>query len=108
MEKVNHFIYNEPMIPVLLSFLTGLLFSGISWGIVYVVLFLIIWEVIYFGYLSANHRPWIMDDRLLIILAAFLGFLTGAFFHENDSYWDDYKKFNDDADYYGKEFGWFE
>ena len=107
MEKVNYFIYNEPMIPILLSFLTGLLFSSISWGIVYVILFLVIWEVIYFGYLDANNRPWIMDDRLLIILAAFLGFIAGRIFHESDDFVDDYKKFNDDADYYGKEFGWF-
>ena len=107
MEKVNYFIYNEPMIPILLSFLTGLLFSGISWGIVCVILFLLIWEVIYFGYLDANNRPWIMDDRLLIILAAFLGFLVGAFFHEKDTHFEDYKKFNDDMDYYGREFGWF-
>ena len=107
MENVACFINNDPMIPIFISFITGLLFSGISWGIVYVVLFLIIWEIIYFGYLNANNRPWIVRDRLLIILAALLGFLTGSFFHENDDHFDSFKKINDDVEYYGKEFGWF-
>lgn len=105
--KINCFAQNDPMAVVLSSFLAGLLFSGVSFGIVYVILFLIFWEFLYFGYLSCNERRWDFDYRILVILAAFLGFLVGAFFHDADDHYESFNKFKDDMEYYGKEFEWY-
>ena len=108
MDEFNDWINNDPMAYVLASFLAGLLFSGTSWGIIYVLLFLVLWEILYFCYSDANNMLWNPDERLLLVLAALLGYLTGAFFHDDDNHYEAYHKFKDDIDYYGKEFDWFE
>lgn len=107
MNQLNDFVENSPYLLVLSSFLSGLLFSGISWGIVYVILFLIFWEICYFGYVSANGRTWDMDYRITVLMAALLGYLVGAFFHDQDDHWDSWNHFKNNCDYYGKDFGWF-
>ena len=101
----NCVIENDP--GIMNALMVGILFSGISFGLVYVIIFLLIWEFLYFGYLHANHRHWIMLDRVLVILSAILGFLLGRFLHEDDNHVEEYHKFFDDVDYYGKDFGWF-
>lgn len=106
MENINYFINNDPFAPVLASFLAGLLFSSVSFGIIYVIIFLIIWEIFYFGYLDVNDKIWSLDDRVTVILAAFLGFLLGRFFHDDDDHQESFDKFCKDANYYGKQCGW--
>lgn len=107
MNELNRFINNDPNAIVLMGFFSGLLFSSISWGIIYVILFLILWEILYFGYLDANGKPWDMDYRVTVVMAALLGYLTGAFFHDADDHYNSLTKFRDDCDHYGKECGWF-
>lgn len=107
MESLNSFINDDPMAIVLMGFMSGLLFSGISWGIIYIILFLILWEILYFGYLNVNDRAWDFSHRLIVILATILGFLIGRFFHNDDDHEKSCQKFKEDMDYYGKEFGWF-
>lgn len=106
MDAINDFIYNDPMSTVLMSFLTGLLFSGVSFGLIYVIIFLIIWEVFYFGYLDVNNRDWLLDERVTVILAALLGFLVGRFFHDDDDHAESIDRFKNDIDYYGRHCNW--
>lgn len=108
MDKITDFAENSPYAIVLMSFLSGILFSGISWGLIYVILFLILWEILYFGYISANGRLWDMDYRITVFMAAVLGYLAGAFFHYNDDHHESWSKFCNDCDYWGREMGWFE
>jgi hypothetical protein len=103
MENINDFIDKSPYSYVLMGFLSGLLFSGISWGIVYVILFLILSEILYFGYLSANDYMWDFDLRATVLLAALLGYLTGAFFHDMDDHYESWCKFKKDYDGWVKE-----
>jgi len=105
--KLNCDIQNDKGYVVIAALISGILFSGISFGLVYVILFLLIWEFLYFAYLHANYRKWNLGDRILVILAAILGFLLGRFLHEDDDHNADLDKFMDDYEYYGKEFGWF-
>ena len=105
---MNQFINEDPYAFVLMGFLSGVLFSGVSWGIVYVILFLIISEILYFGYVSANGRLWDIDLRITVLMAALLGYLAGAFFHHDDDHYDSWCRFREDYDRWGKEMGWYE
>ena len=107
MERINFFVNNDPMALVLMGFMSGLLFSSTAWGIVYVIIFLIIWEILYFGYLDVNNCHWDFQLRLTVILAAILGYLTGRFFHFTDDHLNHCKDFKKDLNQYGKDFGWF-
>lgn len=107
-KKINYFLENDPMASVLSAFLAGLLFSGVSFGLIYVLLFFLFWEILYIGYLDCNNEKWDFGHRVLLIMSALLGFLIGAFFHGSDDHYNSYNKFRKDMDYYGKELGWFE
>tara|TARA_R110001599_G_scaffold130823_3_gene306274 strand:- start:271 stop:603 length:333 start_codon:yes stop_codon:yes gene_type:complete len=107
LSKLSCAIENEPGYSFIMSFILGILFSEISFGLVYVILFLILWEFLYFAYLHANYKRWHLIDRVLIILGAVLGFLLGRFLHEDDDHAKDFDKFQNDYEYYGKQFGWF-
>jgi hypothetical protein len=88
------------------SFIGGFLFSGISWGIIYVILFLIVYEFLYFIYKHANHDCYPMEDRIGLVVAALLGYVLGAIFHQKDDFADHTYKFWDDCYEYGKNFDW--
>lgn len=106
-ERFNREIETKMEYSVMIGFMTGLLFSGISWGIIYAILFLTIWEIIYAAYLNANGKGWDLDDRVTVILATFLGYLTGAIFHDQDDFHQHKEDFFKDMDKYGKDCGWF-
>ena len=108
LNRLNCEINNDPNYTILMALFTGLLFSGISWGIIYVIIFLILWELLYFGYLNANGKSWNLQIRLTIILAGILGYLFGSVLHDDDDHYKDCCDFKDDMNYYGKEFGWFD
>ena len=105
--KLNYYIENDPNFTVLMSLIVGFLFAGISWGIIYIIIFLILWEIAYFAYLDCNNKIWNLETRVTVILAALLGFLLGANLHEIDDHHKNYEDFKNDIDYYGKEFNWF-
>ena len=107
LRKLNNEIYTDPNYTILMALITGFLFSGISWGIIYVIIFLILWEIAYYGYVNANNKKWDFLFRVTIVLAAFLGYLLGSNLHDNDDHYDHYHRFKNDMDYYGKEFEWF-
>ena len=104
--QLNCVIENDKGYVFIAALISGILFSEISYGLVYVILFLLIWEFLYFAYLHANYKKWELIDRVLVILGAVLGFLLGRFMHENDDHGSDLDKFKNDCEYYGKQFGW--
>ena len=108
LSKLNCDINNDPNYTVLMSLIVGILFSGISWGLVYVILFLILWEILYFGYLDSNGKVWNLNSRVTIILAALLGFIYGRALLGEDDHYEDYKDFHKNMEYYGKEFEWYD
>ena len=104
MNTLNQFINNDPMALVLMSYISGLLFAGVSFGIVYVILFLLFWEMLYYGYLNVNGRRWDWQLRITIIAAAILGFLVGAStIHDNDDHLSSCKNFPKEMKHYAKE-----
>ena len=106
MEDLNWVIENDPGIVVIMSFISGILFSNITYGLAYLIIFLLIWEILYFGYLDCNNKSWLLFDRVLIFLGAILGFLLGRFMHDNDDHGGDFQKFKNNCKYYAKDFGW--
>lgn len=107
MEKWNCAINNEIEYAYIMSLIGGILFSGISYGLLYVIVFLIIWEVLYFMYLDSNARRWEPIERITVILFAILGFLLGRLLHDDDDHQGECDQFFKDCNHYGKEFGWF-
>jgi hypothetical protein len=99
---------NDPEYLIISSFILGILFSGISFGLVYVIIFLIIWELLYYAYIDCNNRSYMGETRLLSVLYGIAGFLLGRFLHEDDDHHEEFKKFQNHYDYYGIEFGWFD
>jgi len=97
---------NDPYIAMTMSLITGFLFSGISWGIVYVIIFLIIYEFFYFAYLHANYKEWKNSERIGVVFAALLGYLLGSIFHNNWDYYNHWNNFKNDCDQYGKNLDW--
>jgi len=106
MESLNWSIENDPGIVVIMSLIWGILFSNITYGLAYLILFLLIWEILYFGYLDCNDKKWVLFDRILVFLAAILGFMLGRFMHDNDDHGEDFNKFKDSCSHYLKDFGW--
>lgn len=93
-------IYHDPMFYLLFSLLGGILFAGVSWGIVYFLLFLFIWEIgywIYTGY--HNDVLWSPGIRVGVVMASLLGFIIGRTFHNMADHSDDYKCFKEDINY---------
>jgi len=107
LRSLNCQIKNDPNFTILMSLIVGFLFAGISWGIIYVIIFLILWEIAYFAYLNCNNKKWDLEVRVTVILAAFLGFLLGTNLHDKDDHYESCKKFKKDMKHYGKEFEWF-
>jgi hypothetical protein len=98
---------SEPGYTLVMSIIIGILFSGISFGLVYVILFIVLWEILYFLYSDAKHMVYSSEDRLLFALGSIMGFLLGRFMHDNDNHYKEYRKFRKDYDKFGDNCGWF-
>ncbi len=107
--KINRGIANgEPEYTFIMSVCIGILFSGISFGLMYVILFILIWELLYYCYLDAKYLNYQPIDRLLFALGSIMGFLIGRAMHGCDDHYEEYKKFKRDYHHYGRELGWFD
>ena len=106
--EINCGILHDAKYTALMSFIFGFLFAGISFGLVYVIIFIVVTEFLYFGYLDVNDRYYNFDDRTLIIITGLLGFLLGRFFLGQDDHYEDFKKFQTDYHEYGRNLGWFD
>ena len=85
----------DPMYWLGASFFSGFLFSSWSWGILYLFVFLIIWEIGYFIY-CYNYRGLNEYDlmiRIGIVAGALMGFLIGRGITENDDHEASIKEF---------------
>jgi len=102
------FDVNDPQYSIIASFIIGILFSGISFGLAYVIVFIILWELLYYIYLDSNNRQYNGEVRLLMALYGIAGFLLGRFLHDDDDHYEEFIKFQNDYDYYGRECGWFD
>ena len=107
--KINKGIANgEPKYTFIMSITVGILFSGVSFGLMYVILFILIWEFLYYCYLDAKSLNYQPIDRLLFALGSIMGFLIGRAMHDQDDHYNEYKKFKSDYYRYGRELGWFD
>lgn len=102
------FDVNNPQYSIISSFIIGILFSGVSFGLVYVIIFILLWEFFYYAYNDCNNRRYNGEVRLLMALYGIAGFLLGRFMLDKDDHHKDFKKFQNDYHYYGREFGWFD
>jgi len=108
MEYINNEIDNNPGYTAISSMIIGILFSGVSFGLVYVIIFILLWEFLYFGYLDCNNKKYNVEDRIIIALSGIMGFLLGRFLHSDDDHYEEFRKFQNVYEYYKKEFGWFD
>lgn len=93
-------IYYDPIFYLIFSLLGGILFSGVSWGIVYFIIFLFIWEIGYWIYTGYHDDVlWTPQIRVGVVFAALLGFIIGRTLHNIADHSDDYNKFWEDFDY---------
>ena len=78
----------DPMYWLGASFFSGFLFAEWSWGILYLLVFLIIWEIGYYIYCYAYRG---LDNyyfmiRIGIVAGAIMGFLIGRAITQNDDH----------------------
>ena len=98
---------SEPGYTFIMSVAIGILFSGVSFGLVYVILFIVLWEILYFLYSDSKNMVYSAEDRLLFALGSIMGFLLGRLMHDDDDHFKEYKKFRKDYDNCGEACGWF-
>ena len=83
---MNDDINNDPMYWLGASFFSGFLFSTWSWGILYVLSFLIIYEIGYYIYCSYQSKEYDCMIRIGIVAGALMGFLIGRAIIEDDDH----------------------
>lgn len=105
MESIHNFVTNDPNSFVIISFCLGFILNQLNWGIVYLILFLIFWEILYILFLDCNDRCWNFQYRITIILAGILGFLVGRFLHGDDDHFGACKDFCKDIKKYREDCG---
>lgn len=76
------------MMQLITTFSLGVLFSPWSYGIFYLLLFIIMYEVVFFYYTGPYNPYWNPEVRGGVILAAILGFIVGRVFAEQDIFID--------------------
>lgn len=86
-------IYHDPQYALGASFFAGILFSPLSWGIVFYFLFLFIWSLAYWVYCKYTDSVWILAEQVGLFAASLFGFLLGRTIIEEDDYQDDIKYF---------------
>jgi len=62
---------------LIIAFCTGLVFSPWSYGWIFFVIFLIVWEVMYGFATKFKHPRWNLAERILIIVISLLGWTVG-------------------------------
>ena len=85
-------IYEDPAYWLGSAIFSGILFSTWSWGIVYLILFLLIYEIFYCIYCQYNSKKFDIGMRIGLFCGAFMGFLIGR----SITGMDDHEKSMDD------------
>ena len=78
-DRMDKDLNEDPMYWTGAAFFSGFLFSTWSWGIVYLVLFLVIYEILYYGYCRCfgNMSNYSLMIRIGLVAGVFMGFLMG-------------------------------
>lgn len=93
--RMRQDINEDPMYWTGAAFFSGVLFSTWSWGILYLLTFLLIYEIGYYIYCYSFSK---MDQydlmiRIGIVAGAFMGFLIGRNITETDDHEESIKEF---------------
>lgn len=93
--RINQDLYEDPMYWLGAAFFSGFLFSGWSWGILYVLVFLIIYEIGYYVYCSAYKglEEYSFMIRIGLVAGALMGFLIGRAIIEEDDHEESIREF---------------
>jgi hypothetical protein len=62
---------------LIIAFLTGLIFSPWSYGWLFFIIFLLVWEILYAISTECHPNQWILKERILIIVVSILGWMIG-------------------------------
>jgi len=98
--RMNKDLNEDPMYWLGASFFSGFLFSSWTWGILYLFVFLIIWEIGYYIYCSNYRSDYNLMIRIGIVAGALMGFLIGRAITENDDHEKSIKEFWGSVDKY--------
>ena len=89
-------IYEDPAYWLGAAFFSGFLFSGWSWGILYLVSFLIVYEIFYYTYCRYKViNDWDLQIRIGILAGTLMGFLIGRHIIEEDDHQKSINEFCD-------------
>ena len=93
--RMNRDIYQDPLYWIGSAFFSGFLFATWSWGIIYVISFLILYEIGYYIYCYSYKG---LDEysfmvRIGIVAGAFMGFLIGRAITETDNHEESIREF---------------
>ena len=88
-------INEDPMYWIGSAFFSGFLFATWSWGILYLLVFLILYEIGYYVYCYSSDKltNYNLLIRIGIVLGAVAGFLIGRAITENDDHEKSIKEF---------------
>lgn len=84
--RMNRDISTDPMYWTGAALFSGFLFSTWSWGIVYLVLFVIAYEILYYTYCCYAITEYDFIIRIGIIAGTIMGFLIGRSITETDDH----------------------
>lgn len=98
--RMKHDIDEDPMYWIGAAFFSGILFSTWSWGIVYLLVFLLLTEMICYIYYREYKKPYDIQIRIGMLFGAIMGFLIGRAITENDDHKGSINEFWDNANYY--------
>lgn len=84
--RMKRDLNEDPMYWIGAAFFSGFLFSSWSWGVVYIILFLIVYEIFYFMFCCYQKRNYNIMIRIGIVAGAFMGFLIGRNIIEDDDH----------------------
>jgi len=98
--RMKRDIYEDPMYWLGASFFSGFLFATWSWGILYLLVFLVVWEIGYYIYCRNFAGDYDLMIRIGIAAGAMMGFLIGRAITENDDHEKSIDDFCDDVHRY--------
>lgn len=80
MDYIRGFVVNPKstlLYQIIFAVAMGITFSPWSYGLVYYIIFVMIWELLYGYFLSFDFNVWNPLERLGVVLAGFLGWIIG-------------------------------
>lgn len=103
--RMTREIYEDPAYWLGSSLFAGVLFSTWSWGIVYLILFILLYEFFYCIYCQYSNKKFDIGMRIGLVAGAFMGFLIGRSITGNDNHQKSMDEFCDYTQNLYKRFG---